>query len=202
LLTIVNKPGILAFGSKAKNPPPPMARSAHINAAFTDAERARLAAAAAAAGMRPTTWLHRVAMLALDAAPGPPPPLPPVPPELAPEPPGNLRRMAGTRFTAAQHAIIADRAKECGLSVSAYVRTVVLGGTPVVRRSEVRSAIVAVNRVGGNLNQVVKLANTGVVLPPDLLREVHAVRAEIDALRQAFLASLRGEPSEAPEALA
>jgi hypothetical protein len=63
------------------------------------------------------------------------------------------------------------------------------------------SAIVAVNRVGGNLNQVVKLANTGIVLPPDLLRELHAVRAEIDALRQAFLASLRGEPPEASEAL-
>ena len=76
----------------------------------------------------------------------------------------------------------------------------VLGGTPIARRSEVRAAIVAVNRVGINLNQLVKLANTGVVLSPALLRELRAVRAEIDALRQAFLAALRGEPPEALEA--
>ena len=69
-----------------------------------------------------------------------------------------------------------------------------LGGTPIARRSEVRSAIVAVNRVGTNLNQLVKLANSGILLPPELLREIHAVRAEIGTLRQAFLAALRDEP--------
>jgi mobilization protein MobC len=68
------------------------------------------------------------------------------------------------------------------------------GGTPIARSSEVRSAIVAVNRVGTNLNQLVKLANSGILLPPELLREIHAVRAEIGALRQAFLAALRDEP--------
>jgi len=105
-----------------------------------------------------------------------------------------LGRTSATRFTPDQHAAVAERAKDCCLSVAAYIRVLVLGGTPIARRSEVRSAIVAVNRVGTNLNQLVKLANSGILLPPELLREIHAVRAEIGTLRQAFLAALRDEP--------
>ena len=144
-------------------------------------------------------------MLHLDALPpaAPPAPSPPLPPSQAtlatlaapsPEPPANLTRTAATRFTPDQHAAVAERAKDCCLSVSAYIRLLVLGGTPIARRSEVRSAIVAVNRVGTNLNQLVKLANSGILLPPDLLQEIHAVRTEIGTLRQAFLAALRDEP--------
>jgi hypothetical protein len=172
-----------------------MARSAHINPGFTEPERARLAAAAAAAGMTPTAWLRHLALRHLDATQpaAPPSPLPP-----AAEPvTSNLSRTVGTRLTPEHYEAVEDRARLCGLSVAAYVRLLVLGGTPVARRSEVRSAIVAINRVGGNLNQLVKLANSGVVLLPDLLREVTGARAEIDTLRQALLAALRGDPTAA-----
>ncbi len=175
-----------------------MARSAHINPAFSEAERARLAAAAQAAGMTPTAWLRHVALLHLET-PTPPASPGPLPPPLDATLAGNLSRTVGTRFTASQYELIEERAKSCGLSVAAYVRTLVRGGTPVARRSEVRSAIVAVNRVGTNLNQLVKLANSGTPMPGALLRAVRAVGAEIDGLRQAFLAALRGDPGEPEE---
>jgi len=181
-----------------------MSRPRRISPRFSAPDHARLIAAAAAAGMTATAWLHRAALLHLEALPpaAPPAPSPPSPPSqatlatlaaLSPEPPANLARTAATRFTPDQHAAVAERARDCCLSVSAYLRLLVLGGTPIARRSEVRSAIVAVNRVGTNLNQLVKLANSGILLPPELLRELHAVRAEIGTLRQAFLAALRGE---------
>jgi hypothetical protein len=183
-----------------------MQRARRISPQFTAADHARLTAAAAAAGLTATRWLHRVAIRQLDALPGvaapsppPPPPatLPAAVPPLPAAPAGNLSRTAATRFAPDQHAAIAERAQLCGLTVAAYLRLLALGGTPVARRSEVRAAIVAVNRVGNNLNQLMKLANSGLVLQPDLLRETAALRAEIDALRQAFLAALRGEPDQA-----
>ena len=178
-----------------------MARSRRISPRFSAADHARLTAAAAAAGMTATAWLRRAALRHLDALPPAPPPAPsPAAPAsmatsaTSPGPPVPLGRTSATRFTPEQHAAIAERAKDCCLSVAAYIRVLVLGGTPIARRSEVRSAIVAVNRVGTNLNQLVKLANSGILLPPELLREIHAVRAEIGTLRQAFLAALREEP--------
>jgi len=172
-----------------------MTRPRRISPRFSAADHARLTAAAAAAGMTATAWLHRAALRHLDALPPAPPPAAPA--SLAapsPGPPAPLGRTSATRFTPDQHAAVAERAKDCCLSVAAYIRVLVLGGTPIARRSEVRSAIVAVNRVGTNLNQLVKLANSGILLPPELLREIHAVRAEIGTLRQAFLAALRDEP--------
>ncbi|HXO41758.1 MAG TPA: plasmid mobilization relaxosome protein MobC [Thermoanaerobaculia bacterium] len=171
-----------------------MARPRRISPRFSVADHARLTAAAAAAGMTVTAWLHRAALRHLDAVPpaSPPSPLASLA-ALSPGPPAHLGRTSATRFTPDQHAAVAERAKDCCLSVSAYIRVLVLGGTPIARRSEVRSAIVAVNRVGTNLNQLVKLANSGILLPPELLREIHAVRAEIGTLRQAFLAALRDE---------
>ena len=176
-----------------------MSRSRRISPRFSAVDHARLTAAAAAAGMTATAWLRRAALRHLDALPPAPPPAPsPAAPASltapSPGPPAHLGRTSATRFTPDQHAAVAERAKDCCLSVSAYIRVLVLGGTPIARRSEVRSAIVAVNRVGTNLNQLVKLANSGILLPPELLREIHAVRAEIATLRQAFLAALRDEP--------
>jgi hypothetical protein len=187
---------ILAFGSNSERLLA-MARPHRISPRFDPENLARLTAAAAAVGLTATRWLHRVAMLHLEpTAALPQTASPAILPPLPDPSPGSLDRPTGTRLTPDQHAAVAERAHACGLSVSAYVRLLVLGGTPVARRSEVRSAIVAVNRVGGNLNQVVKLANSGIVLAPDLLREVSAVRAEIGALREAFLAALRGDTED------
>ena len=73
--------------------PRAIARPAHINAAFSAADRARIGAAAAAAGVTPTGWLHRVALLHLDDPQGAPTAPPPPLPAAYAEPPGNLRRV-------------------------------------------------------------------------------------------------------------
>jgi hypothetical protein len=108
-----------------------MDRSRRISPRFTAADHARLAAAAAAAGLTATRWLHRVATLHLDAVAGvPAPSLPPPPPAtppaavppLAAAPAGSLRRTAATRFSPDQHAAIAERAQLCGLTVAAYLQ--------------------------------------------------------------------------------
>jgi hypothetical protein len=181
-----------------------VSRPRRISPRFTAADHARLTAAAAAAGMTATAWLRRAALRHLDALPPAPPPAPSpaapaslaplAAPSPSPGPSAPLGRTSATRFTPDQHAAVVERARDCCLSVSAYIRVLVLGGTPLARRSEVRSAIVAVNRVGTNLNQLVKLASSGLLLPPELLRAIHALRAEIGTLRQAFLAALRDEP--------
>src|ERR1700692_3654662 len=100
-----------------------MSRARRISPRFSAADHARLTAAAAAAGMTATAWLHRAALRHLDALPPPPPPAPspPRPPpaapaSLAPPSPGTpapLGRTSATRFTPDQHAAVAERAKDC-----------------------------------------------------------------------------------------
>lgn len=145
--------------------------------------------------MRPAAWVRYQAIRAADGSPAPlgafhaPPPV---------SPPDRLARSAGTRFTEEQYRALSDHAKACGMPVTAFIRRVILGVNPVARRPETRSAIVAVNRVGNNLNQLVHLAHTGVVLQPDLLRAVREVLAAVHALRSALL---RADAGEGPEPL-
>src|SRR6266853_321510 len=96
-----------------------MSRSRRISPRFSVADHARLTAAAAAAGMTASAWLHRAALRHLDALP-PAPPASLAAPSLGP--PAHLGRTSATRFTPDQHAAVAERAKDCCLSVSAYIR--------------------------------------------------------------------------------
>ncbi|HXM71058.1 MAG TPA: plasmid mobilization relaxosome protein MobC, partial [Thermoanaerobaculia bacterium] len=79
---------------------------------------------------------------------------------------------------------------------TAFIRKVVLGVKPVARMPATRAAIVAVNRVGNNLNQLVKVANSGVVLAPDLLRVVREVLAVIWALQERLFRADSGDDPE------
>jgi hypothetical protein len=154
--------------------------SIHVSAG----EFLRLAAAAEVSAMTPTAWVRHQALCAADGISTTTTPFRPPPPR---DPPAKLTRTAGTRFSPAQLEAIQEHARGCGLTVTAFIRQVVLGHNPTPHRPLARSAIVAVNRVGNNLNQLVKLAHSGVVLAPDLLRVVGQVLVELRALRTALL---------------
>ena len=143
--------------------------------------------------MTPSTWARHQTLRAADGVPEPASAL-----HLSPtaKPPAKLTHTAGTRFTEEQFEALDAYARSCGLPVAAFIRQLVLGVKPLARRPEIRSAIVAVNRVGNNLNQLVKLAHTGVVLAPDLLRAVGEVLTEVRAVRSAFLRADAGDTTE------
>jgi hypothetical protein len=158
-----------------------MARDRHIGVRLSEEEFIRRAAVAALSCMSPAAWLRYMALRCFAAAP-----TPVSPPPVAPDSPGALSRTTGTRFTPEQFDLIAERAEACGLSVAAYVRQLVLGATPSDRRPDTRAAVVALNRVGNNLNQLTKLAHVGTLLPRDLLRAIEQVLEEVRRLRDAL----------------
>jgi Bacterial mobilisation protein (MobC) len=171
-------------------------RIKHLSIRVSAGEFLRLAAAADALAMTPTAWVRHQALCAADGAPPTTAPFKPPPPQ---SPPAKLTRTAGTRSSDEQFAAIEEHARACGLTVTAFIRQVVLGFTPAARRPLERSAIVAVNRVGNNLNQLVHLANSGILLPPDLMRAVAAVRAEIHSLQDALFRDDAADASEPPQ---
>jgi hypothetical protein len=105
----------------------------------------------------------------------------------AADPPAKLTHTAGVRFSEEHFEALEAHAIACGMPVSRYVRQVILGVKPIARRPLAHSAIVAVNRVGTNLNQLVHLANSGTVLTPELLAIIHQTLAEVRSLRRTLL---------------
>jgi Mobilization protein NikA len=170
-----------------------VARIKLVGVRLTAGEFVRIAAAAEGAGLPLVSWIRNQALRAVDLQTSPPAPFEP---PLRSKPADLLTHTASTRFTEGQFLALDEHARACGLTVASYIRQVVLGFTPAARRPLERSAIVAVNRVGNNLNQLVHLANSGILLPPDLLRAVAAVRAEIHALQDAFFRADQDDASE------
>ena len=166
------------------------ARIKLLGVRFSAGEFVQIAASADALEMTPTAWVRHQALCALNGKADLPARFHPPP---ATDPPARLTRTAGTRFSDEQFEALVDYARACGLTPTAFIRKVVLGVKPIARRPELRSAIVAVNRVGNNLNQLVKLAHTGVVLAPELVRVVREVLAELHALQRAFLRADSGD---------
>jgi Bacterial mobilisation protein (MobC) len=176
-----------------------MARIKHVGVRLTAAEFVRVALAADALDMRPAAWVRHQAIRAADPAAAAPARFH-APAPASPE--AKLTRTAGTRFTDQQFSALAAHALACGLPLAAFIRQAVLGVTPVARRPVAHAAVVALNRLGNNLNQLVHLAHTGVLLPPDLHRAVAAALGQVLALRDALLDADRtgaDEPPEPPE---
>jgi hypothetical protein len=162
-----------------------MARIKILPIRLSAAEYVGIAAAAPAADRPLGPWIRRQAL----AGSRPPPDQPPQ----AATPPRSdgdkLTHVARTRLTAAQFETLAERSQACGLPVAALIRKLIQGLNPVPRRPIVRAAIVAVNRVGNNLNQLVHLAHTGIVLAPDLVRVLGEVELQFKALQDALIAT-------------
>jgi hypothetical protein len=173
-----------------------MARIKHVGVRLSAAEFLRVALAAKALNMRPATWVRHQAIRAADPTSEPPAPFHAPPP---PSPEAKLSRTAATRFTDQQFEALAAHALACAVPIAAFIRQVVIGVAPVARRPLAHAAIVAINRIGNNLNQLVHLAHTGTLLEPDLRRAVTALLAEIHALRDALLDAEGADLPEPPE---
>jgi len=171
----------------------PVARVKLLGVRFTAGEFLRIAGAAEASRLPPVAWIRHQALRAAESTQDPLPELRLPPPA---SPPPKLTHTAATRFTEEQFEALVDYSRACGLPLAAFIRQVVLGVKPIARRPELRSAIVAVNRVGNNLNQLVKLAHTGVVLAPELVRVVREVLVELHALQKALLRADTGDAEE------
>jgi hypothetical protein len=161
-----------------------MTRSKQLTVRFSTGEYLRLAAAAEALAMRPTVWVRHQAVRAAagigkDASPFQAPP--------RHSPATKLTRGAKTNLTEEQFQAVDERARACGLTVSVFIRQLILGHRPISRRPLARSAIVAVNRASATLNQLVQLGNNGTLLTPDLMRAVARVLDEVRSLRTALL---------------
>ncbi len=64
------------------------------------------------------------------------------------------------RVTADQRRKIRERADECGLPVSTFVRKVAMGSIPRARpRRLEKKAVYHLGRIGNNLNQLARVAN-------------------------------------------
>ena len=73
-----------------------------------------------------------------------------------------------TRVTEAEYAAICERAANAGLSTAAFLRACALGDSgpraqraPPVNRKLLAEAMIALNRVGNNLNQIAHQLNGG-----------------------------------------
>ncbi len=101
---------------------------------------------------------------------------------------GRLTRQVTSRLTAEEAEQLAGWAKDSNLSVAAYVRGLLRATPPPPARSDARAAVVALGRVGNNLNQLTRLAHGGRVLSTDLFQAVESLRVEVYRLREEILA--------------
>ncbi len=143
--------------------------------------------------MPPGSWIRTQALRAAEGASPPADRFAAPPPS---EPPAHLARPVATRLEDRQAEALRDHARACGLPVSAYIRKALLGARLVPRRPLARAAIAAVNRVGNNLNQLVHLAHTGILLTPELLRTLAEVLAAFQAVQDALLDADTDKPPE------
>jgi len=167
---------------------------------LTAEEHARLAAAAAAAGLAPAGWCRRAVLEQLAAA-APPAPAAPVaasPAPAAAAPAGGalgaepLSCTVAARLTPSQLFDLEARAKGAGVTVGTYLRHLVQGQPPTARWPLARAAIVQLSRAGNNLNQLVKLAHQGTPMPLHLYSAVERLLEEVRSVRRA----LQAEPRE------
>jgi hypothetical protein len=94
--------------------------------------------------------------------------------------------VVGAKLTASQYFDLDARAKAAGVPIGAYLRRLILGQPPTARWPLARKAIVELARVGNNLNQLVKLAHGGTLLPAELHRAVENTLAAVRTLRRAL----------------
>jgi hypothetical protein len=183
--TFVLHPVFLAFGSKEKTAI--MTRTRLVTIRLSDVEYTRLATAAEAAQTSVSAVLRHLACASFDA------PLP-APASLAPAPAGLLTCKVSSRLTPTEAEKLAERARECDLPIAVYVRQVLRGISPSAHRPQAHAALVALSRVGNNLNQLTRLAHGGTLISRDLFGAIQDLRAEVNGLREDILAALEGRP--------
>lgn len=108
-------------------------------------------------------------------------------------------RVVLMRCTAAAHAALTTAALRAGLSVSAYLRTLATGSPgpravrrPPAERVELARLLAELGKIGSNVNQLARVANTNGELPP--AAALDGLAGHVQALRGALMAALgRGD---------
>jgi hypothetical protein len=104
---------------------------------------------------------------------------------------GGRAKVFYFRVSESEHAALTDAASRAGLAPGSYARAKLFGGSPPravrvlpVEREALAVLLAQIGRIGGNLNQLTRAANSG--LPVDaqeLAEELAALRALRDELR-------------------
>ncbi|HEY0950541.1 MAG TPA: hypothetical protein VGD85_10095 [Nocardioides sp.] len=82
-------------------------------------------------------------------------------------------------FSPEEWATVEQRARECGVRANCYIRETVLGTVPRARpNGATRELVVAINRIGNDLNRLARIANENGDLPSE---------AEFDVLREELM---------------
>ena len=99
------------------------------------------------------------------------------------------------RCTVKQHAAIKERATRAGLSIGAYLRTLAVGhpGPRSVHRprpgdTELARLLGHIGKIGSNVNQIAKIANT--YRRPPSKSALSVMRKDIGRMRRAVLKAL------------
>lgn len=102
------------------------------------------------------------------------------------------------RLSAEERAVIDAAAEKAGLVVSSYARQALLGAPaprqvrrPVVERRELARLLGELGKIGNNLNQLAKDANSGVLV---FEGEIDAAKLALVEMRDAVLRALGREP--------
>jgi len=109
--------------------------------------------------------------------------------------PDPKARFVAVRCTASEHAALTAAAAQAGLSVGAYLRATTLGsaGPRAVRRPSIEREALArllgeLGKLGSNVNQLARIANTSGDHPePDTLAEI---AGDVRAMRAALMEAL------------
>ena len=83
----------------------------------------------------------------------------------------------GLALTPAERLDLTDRAREAGMTLTAYIRTQAITGRVTVRQTQALDFATydQLRRIGVLLNQIARVANTTAQLPPDLPELIGAV---------------------------
>jgi hypothetical protein len=107
-------------------------------------------------------------------------------------------RVLPIRLSAEERAAVDEAAEQAGLVTSSYARQVLLGAPaprqvrrPPVERRELARMLGELGKIGGNLNQLARAANTGVFVDE---RALDDALAGVAAMRDAVLLALGREP--------
>ncbi len=102
------------------------------------------------------------------------------------------------RLAAEERAAVDAAAERAGLTVSSYARQAMLGAPaprqvrrPPVEKKELARLLGEVGKIGGNLNQIARAVNTGVVVPNTKIDEA---LDGLQTVRDAILKALGREP--------
>lgn len=76
------------------------------------------------------------------------------------------------RLTVEEKQCLHERATGCGLTPTDYARRVMFGVPMAFKEKSDPALIVALNRIGVNLNQMTRVFNSGSQVPPFVLTEI------------------------------